>query len=245
MLKRIALLVLCLAVLAGVGGFVAPGISADTTSEYISKYQNNLEAYQQHEVPLVNSFRASYDGSLAHQIVARAIWYMENGYMVYGHSNYVKDGMVDCSNFTSLVYKDFGINIPSASRSYDSVGVKVPGFYSKLQPGSTKKYMLVGVENLKPGDLFTYWKTDSKGERYIAHVAIYMGLIDGKPCIIHTISGRPTAIGITNSFTWWYGEHLLEARRVLPDSAYVPNKPVIPQTYQLPPQQPVVMPQGL
>ncbi len=243
-IKRIVILGLCLSLLS-LGGFVAPGISADSTSEYIARYKSNLAAYNKHEVPLIKSFRANYDGSLADQIVARAIWYMENGYMVYGHSNYVKDGRVDCSNFTSLVYKDFGIKIPTASRSYNQVGTKVPGVYSKLQSGSTKKYMLVGVNNLKPGDLFTYWKTDSKGNRYIAHTAIYMGKLNGKPAIIHTISGRPTAIGITTSFTWWYGQHFLEARRVLPDSAYKPNKPVVPQKYQLPPQKTVKMPQGI
>ena len=209
MLKRISILGLCLTMLIGLGGFAAPGISADTTSEYIATYQSSLTDYNKHEVPLVKAFRASYDGSLASQIVARAVWYMENGYMVYGHSSYAKYGTIDCSNFTSLVYRDFGYTIPTAVRSYGGVGTQVSGVYSKLQPGSTTKYMLVGVDNLRPGDLFLYWKTDSQGNRYIAHTAIYMGELDGQPAIIHTISGRPTAIGITTSFTWWYGEHFL------------------------------------
>jgi len=222
----------------GWGGSMTTQVTAATTSEYIAKYRANMPAYMQHEVPIINSFRSSYQGALGQKIVNRAIWYMENGYMVYGHSNYVNDGRIDCSNFTSLVYKDFGIPITSASRNYGQVGVRVTGVYSKLQPGSTTKYMLVGVDKLRAGDILTFWKLDSNGNRYIGHVALYMGKIDGKPCIIHTVSNRPTAIGITNSFTWWYGKNFQEARRILPVSSYR----VIPKTYQLPPQKPVVMP---
>lgn len=247
MFRKLSILVLCLLLLSGLGGIATSSIQASTsTNKYISQYNNNYKNYLKQEVPIINAFREQFNGSQAHQIVARAIWYMEYGYMVYGHSNYVKDGRVDCSNFVSLVFKDYGIKIPTASRKYDSIGKPVKGVHSKLQPGSTKKYMLVGEENLKPGDIFTFWKENADGsDRHIAHVAIYMGKINGKPCIIHTISGRPTAIGITNSFRYWYGEHFLEARRVLLESDYAPRLPVIPRAYKLAPQGKITMPQYL
>ena len=42
--------------------------------------------------PIVDSFRAQFDGSLADSIVGRAIWYMEYGFIVYGHSKYATTG---------------------------------------------------------------------------------------------------------------------------------------------------------
>lgn len=202
------------------------------------------------DLPQVKAFRQIYNNSPAHALVGRAIWYMNYGYMVYGHQKYWDTGYIDCSNFVSLVYKDFGYNITSAARKYNTVGTKVSGVYSKRQPGSSKKYMLVGVEKLKPGDIFTFWKEDSKGNRYIGHVAIYMGELNGKPAIIHTVKGYPTAIGITTSFTYWYGEHFNGARRVLGTSAYssktgyTDKGPVIPAKYQMKPG-PIIMPDYL
>ncbi|HZK86790.1 MAG TPA: NlpC/P60 family protein, partial [Syntrophomonas sp.] len=175
------------------------------------------------------------------------IWYMENGYMIYGHTKYPTTGYIDCSNFVSLVYKDFGYQVTSAARNYNTVGTMVSGVYSKRQTGSSK-FMLVGIDNLKPGDIFTFWNTDSNGKRYISHVALYMGKINGQPTIIQTIKGRPTAIGITTSFNYWYGEHFAGARRVLSSSAQLAQAqqktpaPVIPLKYQLPPQKSIIMP---
>ncbi len=199
------------------------------------------------DLPQVKAFREIYNDSPAHALVGRAIWYMNYGYMVYGHKKYWDTGYIDCSNFVSLVYKDFGYTITSAARKYNTVGKPISGVYSKLQPGSTKKYMLARIDKLKPGDILTFWKEDSKGERYISHVALYMGKLNGKPTVIHTVKGYPTAIGITTSFTYWYGEHFNGARRVLGTSAYSSKtaysdkKPVIPAKYQMTPG-PVIMP---
>lgn len=206
-------------------------------------------------VPVADSttmaaFRAAFDNSPAQALVARAIWYMKYGYMVYGHTKYPTTGYIDCSNFVSLVYKDFGYSITSAARKYNTVGRAVSGVYSKKQTGSTKKYMLVGVDKLKPGDIMTFWKEDSSGNRYIGHVAIYMGKLNNKPAIIQTCKGNPSAIGITTSFTYWYGEHFAGARRVLSGSAYQPGAsyqdlgPVIPAKYQMSIGA-VIMPQDL
>ncbi|NLW92308.1 MAG: C40 family peptidase [Syntrophomonadaceae bacterium] len=196
------------------------------------------------------AFRAGFDNSPAKALVARAIWYMKYGYMVYGHTKYPTTGYIDCSNFVSLVYKDFGYSITSAARKYNTVGQAVSGVYSKKQTGSTKKYTLVGVDKLKPGDIMTFWKVDSSGNRYIGHVAIYMGKLNNKPAIIHTCQDNPTAIGITTSFTYWYGEHFAGARRVLPSSAYGAGNsykdlgPVIPAKYRMT-AGPVIMPKDL
>lgn len=242
MLKRIAILGLCLTMLFGVGGVMAPQVSATTASEYVARYKANMANYKKHEVPIVKAFWDNYRGTLGQKLIKRAIWYMENGYMVYGHSNYAKDGKIDCSNFVSLIYKDFGFDITTRARNYNQVGRKVSGVYSRKQSGSSNKYELVGVDKLWVGDIFLFWNKDSSGNRYISHTALYMGKINGKPCIIHTVSGRPTAIGITNSFTWWYGEHFQEARRIFPVKKYKARDPIIPAKYQLPPQKPVVYP---
>ncbi|NLV16662.1 MAG: hypothetical protein GXY50_05600 [Syntrophomonadaceae bacterium] len=206
----------------------------------------SISNYNTHEKPIVDSYRASFDGSLAQTLVGRAIWYMEYGYMKYGNTKYAATGHIDCSNFVSLVYSDFGYSITSAAKNYGSVGVKVQGVYAKKISG-TSKYTLVGIEKLKPGDIFTF--RNSAGT--IGHVAIYMGLVNGNPCIINTCSGRPTAIGIVNSFSYWYGSSLMEVRRVLPASAYTAGSkitdrgPVIPATYQVKPDKPIIMPKNL
>lgn len=222
-----------------------PGTAATTGT-----YTSSDSGYNSQEKPIVDSLRNSYNGSLAEALVGRAIWYMEYGFMKYGHTKYATTGYIDCSNFVSLVYKDSGYSITSAAKNYGSVGVKVQGVYAEKIPG-TAKYQLVGVDKLKPGDIFTFWNSDAPARTHIGHVAIYMGKVNGKPCIINTCSGRPTAIGIINSFSYWYGSSLIEVRRVLPDSAYVPggtindNGPVIPAVYKIKPDRPIIMPKNL
>lgn len=251
MRKRVTALFLSLALLITFVTVSIPGVQAATTSTYVSRYKANYDEYLAHEMPIVKTFRANYNKSEAQALAGRAIWYMEYGYMVYGHSKYASSGLIDCSNFVSLVYKDFGHQITSAARNYNTVGTKVSGVYSRLQTGSKTKYTLVGIDKLKPGDILTFWKTDSAGKRYIGHVALYMGKINGKPTIIQTVSGRPTAIGITNSFTYWYGQHFNGARRVLGTSSQTSAKtwkasgPVTPSVYKLPPQHKIILPKNL
>lgn len=202
------------------------------------------------EKPYVDAFRASFNGSLAQTLVGRAIWYMEYGYMVYGHTSYAKTGYIDCSQFVSRVYGDFGYSINSASRNYTTVGTRVSGVYGQKISG-TSRYQLVGVDNLKPGDIFTFWAKDSAGNKYISHVALYIGKVNGKPAIINTCGDRPTAIGIVTSFSYWYGSNLYDVRRVLPSQAQVKGGvaindkgPVIPAVYQMK-KGPVILPRDL
>jgi hypothetical protein len=175
---------------------------------------------------------------------------MEYGYMKYGHTKYAATGYIDCSNFVSWYTKISDIPLSSAAKDYGSVGGKGWGVYAEKTPGSSK-YTLVGIEKLKPGDIFTFWNSDEPAGTHIGHVAIYMGVVNGKPCIINTCSGRPTAIGIVNSFSYWYGSSLIEVRRVLPASAYVKGNtitdlgPVLPEIYQIKPDRPIIMPKNL
>jgi len=200
--------------------------------------------------PYVDAFRASFDGSLAQTLVGRAIWYMEYGYIKYGHSLYADTGYIDCSQYVSRVFGDFGYSITSASRKYTTVGTKVEGVYAEKISG-TSRYQLVGTDKLRPGDIFTFWAKDSSGNKYISHVALFMGMINGKPAIINTVSNRPTAIGIVTDFSYWYGSNLYDVRRVLPDTAQVKNGiaindkgPVIPAVYQME-KGPVILPKDL
>jgi cell wall-associated NlpC family hydrolase len=164
---------------------------------------------------------------------------MEYGYMVYGHSKYPTTGYIDCSNFVSLVYKDFGISVTSAARNYDQVGVKVAGV-------SIKNGTLIGADKLEPGDILTFERTN-----YISHVAMYIGIVNGKPCFICTTTGYPTAIGIVSGFNNWYGVQFHDVRRVLAPSAYAAGSkitakgPVIPAKYVMKPTKPIIMPNNL
>jgi len=223
-----------------------------TTEQAIAQYNRYYDAYTKDELVKVRQYREAYaniKGSLADQIVERAIWYMENGYMVYGHGRkaYAQTGIVDCSNFTSLVYSDFSYTIPTAVREYGTVGTRVEGVYAKK---SGKYWTLQGTENLRPGDLMTWWAT-SNGQKYISHSAIFMGMINGQPAVIGTRSGNPTAIGIVNDFRFWWGSNFFSVQRVLPEGSWTPGtvinghaakSPVIPKNPILPPQKPVIMP---
>lgn len=229
--NRIITFFLSLSLVLGMGMFMSPAVMAASSSS-ISNYNHNLK-------PIVDSFRTSFNRSPAQTIAGRAIWYMEYGYMVYGHSKYSTTGYIDCSNFVSLVYKDFGYSVTSAARNYDQVGVKVSGV-------SVKNGTMIGADKLKPGDILTFERTN-----YISHVAMYIGNINGKPCFIGTTTGYPTAIGIVSGFHNWYGTQFHNVRRVLTTSAYAAGGkftdkgPVIPAKYQIKPTKPIILPKNL
>jgi 8-oxo-dGTP pyrophosphatase MutT (NUDIX family) len=223
-----------------------------STEEAIARYKANYESYAKHELMIVNQYREAYKnikGSLADQVIERAIWYMDQGYIVYGSglNSYHYDGVVDCSGFTKLVYGDFGFELTGIAKKYDQIGTRVAGVY----PMQTNKYWyLAGVSNLRPGDILTWWLEDSDG-KYIGHVGIYMGQINGSPAVLCTTKSTPTAIGIITKFKRWYGKHFFSAQRILPEGSWTLGKvivghedkgPVIPKQYVLPPQKPIVMP---
>jgi cell wall-associated NlpC family hydrolase len=224
-----------------------------TTAQAIKHYSSYMSAYLSHDRKIVNLFHAQETGSQADQLVERAIWYMENGYTVYGHvyKGYKDYGILDCSSFVSLLYGDFGYNITSASRSYTTVGREVVGVHNEVigtdKTTGQNLYRVVGLDKLQPGDIFTFWARDNNGEQYISPVAIYMGNFNGKPAVLRTTAERPTALGIVDDFRYWYGSNLFDVRRVLPDNAmtnfnYTEKSPTIPKAYVLPPQKPLSAP---
>ena len=108
----------------------------------------------------------------------------------YEHRHIPKMGGLDCSNFTSWVY-NFALGVRFSSR----VQRQAAEAGRKLSEN----------EELLPGDLLFYWKSDKPDE--IGHVAIYIGdnrvLDAARPTIqIRQIDGR-----YENSFAW--------ARRVI------------------------------
>ncbi|WP_127530120.1 NlpC/P60 family protein [Paenibacillus kobensis] len=243
MKKKIVALTLALSLSASGMAFAA---TTYTTSSAVTKYNQyiNADSYVKDELYNVADFRTKYvgmRGTLAYEVVERAIWYMENGYFVYGHGTaaYGKYGYEDCSGFTSLVYGDVGYKISESSASYNSVGTKVAGVGKQKVNG---KWQLTGIENLRIGDLITFQETD-----HIMHVAIYMGTNrDGQPVVIGTRGdGNPTALGTVDSWQYWWGENFHSAQRVLPDAAFTGmagktvKAPTIPQKYVLPPQRAV------
>jgi hypothetical protein len=224
-----------------------------TTEEAVAKYKKNYEEYVKLELVKVAKYREAYKhikGSLADQVIERAIWYMEHGYSVYGHglNSYHSDGVVDCSGFTKLVFGDFSFELTGVCKKYTDIGNKIEDVYTKRVDFS---WSLDGVENLKPGDILTWWKGTSDRDFYIGHVGIYIGQLDGNPTVICTTAGTPTAIGIVSSFKRWYGEHFYNAQRILPEGSWTPKitivghddkGPIIPKQYVLPPQKPIELP---
>ncbi|MGE5417816.1 MAG: NlpC/P60 family protein [Acidobacteriota bacterium] len=223
------------------------GFAATVTTTPLTPEQ---EHYKNHEVPIIYALRASYQQNPAQSLVGRAIWYMEFGFIKYGHTAYSTTGYIDCSQFVSRVYGDYGYPLTTISAKYNQVGTVVEGVYSQLIPG-TSRYKLVGVEKLQPGDIFTWWTTTAALGRHISHVGIYVGQVNGKTCVINTMSGHPTAIGIVDNFSWWYGQQLNDVRRVLPSTSYkyassiTKTSPTIPQIYQITPTYKIVMPWNL
>lgn len=224
-----------------------------TTEKALAKYKENYQDYVNNELVKVAHYREQYKkikGSLADQVIERAIWYMDHGYTVYGHgfNSYHSHGVLDCSGFTKLVYGDFGIELTGISKKYENIGLRVEGVFHKIVD---EHWDLEGVENLRPGDLLTWWKERPDKTFYIGHVGIYMGQLNGNPAVIGTTSGTPTALGIISSFRRWFGLHFYNAQRILPEGSWTPGKviaghddkgPVIPNQYVLPPQKPIVMP---
>jgi len=219
-------------------------VACPSRAQALTASSSSLAHYNKDEKPVADAFRNSYSKTLANSIVGRAIWYMEYGFIVYGHSKYSSTGYCDCSQFVSMVYRDFGYSLTTASRNYNTVGKAVSGV-------SCRNGVIYGTDNLKPGDIFTFWTTENTGSWHIGHVAIYIGKINGKPRIIGTLKGNPTAIGILSGLPGWYGDHFNGVRRVLPASAYQTGGsikdrgPVIPSVYRMVKFTKVILPSKL
>jgi cell wall-associated NlpC family hydrolase len=134
---------------------------------------------------------AMYDGTVAQsqtkgeQVVAEAKKYLGVPYVWDGES----PAGFDCSGFTTYVYRQFGINIPSYTVSQLSYGSYVS--YSNLQPGD-----LVFFDNTYDGPNPT-------------HVGIYAG--NGQMVHAHDTRG----IEVTSITTSYWQQHYSTARRLL------------------------------
>lgn len=90
---------------------------------------------------------------------------------VYGGSTDLTKG-VDCSGFTMLVFKYFGINIPRVAAA-QAIGTSAYG-------GPFAKAKFVSESELLPGDIICYYSP-------VSHVGIYIG--NGK--IVHASNSAP------------------------------------------------------
>ena len=100
---------------------------------------------------------------------------------------------MDCSGFTSWVYRQAGISIPRSSYAYNSVGVGVS--YSNAQPGD-----ILAMDTRRSND----------GRTVISHVAIYIG--NGQ--MIHASSSRQRIIVASVDSILNWGAKLVSVRRI-------------------------------
>lgn len=109
----------------------------------------------------------------------------------YHRGGLTKKG-VDCSGFTTRVYRDaLGISLPRTSREQAHIGDPV------------------GKESLGFGDLLFFC---SRSKKRITHVGIYLG--DGK--FIH--SARKRGVGVSSLDESYFRKHFVTARRVVEPS---------------------------
>ena len=93
------------------------------------------------------------------------------GYPMFLAEERIRPKGVDCSGFTMLVLRHFGINVAHYT------GWQYEGLAGYAKP------VKIAVEDLKPGDLIFYYANNS-------HVGIYIG--DGK--IVHASNSAPLSM---------------------------------------------------
>lgn len=139
----------------------------------------------------------------ADNIIVEALKYLGTPYRSAGKG----PGGFDCSGFTGFIFRQFGYNLSSSSRTQCDDGRSVPPPFDKLQKG----------------DLLLFGARGSVGE--VGHVGIYIAPDaegDGFTFIHATVHG---GIIISNIKEDYYSRRYLGARRILPDFT-VPKDPV-------------------
>lgn len=101
-----------------------------------------------------------YNEIISNQVINYALKFVGRPY-VYG-GNSLTNG-TDCSGFTKLIFKKYGINLPRGSRDQARVGKHI------------------GLKNIMPGDL-VFSGYDGK----VGHVAIYIG----KNKLVHALNSK-------------------------------------------------------
>lgn len=110
-----------------------------------------------------------YNEIISNQVINYALKYVGGPY-VYGGNSLTKG--TDCSGFTKLVYKKYGVSLPRSAKEQSHSGTSV------------------GLENIMPGDLVF-----SGYNGQICHVAIYMG--NNK--LVHALNSN-VGIVVTNLY---------------------------------------------
>lgn len=125
--------------------------TTETTTETVTELQKNNSEETTEETTEKAVAANTSAATLGEQIVAYAKQFVGTPY-VYGGTD-LNSG-VDCSGFTSSIYKQFGITINRVSRDQISNG------------------MPVSKSNLQPGDLIFF---NTGGNSSISHVGMYIG----------------------------------------------------------------------
>lgn len=134
-----------------------------------------------------SSQKVSQREELADKIIAKGLTYRGTPYQFGAKSGQTKT--FDCSSFTQYVYGLYGIKLPRNSRQQSQVG------------------KAVSASNLKKGDLI-FFKTGTRKDGKIDHVAIYMG--NNK--ILHSIPNGGVQV---SNFSGFWKKTAVSARRVL------------------------------
>jgi len=116
----------------------------------------------------------SINATKGHAIAKYAQQFIGYPYVYGGATNLTKG--VDCSGFTMLVFKHFGLNIPRVAAA-QALGTSAWG-----GPFAPAKF--ITEKNLMPGDIICYYTP-------VTHVGIYIG--DGK--IVHSSNSAPYPAG--------------------------------------------------
>lgn len=114
------------------------------------------------------------DTSKGQAIADYALKFVGYPYLYGGATNLTKG--VDCSGFTMLVHKYFGINIPRVAGA-QALGTSAHG-------GPFAKMKVISESELLPGDIICYYSP-------VGHVGIYIG--NGK--IVHASNSKPYPSG--------------------------------------------------
>ena len=142
-----------------------------------------------HIEPIQNSLLAEFRSSLvdyAHTLLGRP----------YRSGGKKPASGFDCSGFTGYVFRQFGIGLPSCSRSQSQAGVQVKEAIAQA------------------GDLVFFGRKQRKGPAQIYHTGIVASNQDGRLRVIHSATGEGVVVTDMSRAGYWRN-HLVAIRRVI------------------------------
>ena|GEM_PF-6439412 len=146
------------------------------------------------EVPLPTLLALlGYQAAPVPEVISLAKEYLGVPYLYAGELE--RDGMMDCSAFTVLIYGKLGIPLPRTTYGQVLLGEEV-----------------TRIEDMLPGDLIFFQDTwPNNFQLGVTHVAIYMGNYHMIHCSL-----RMGGVAITSINDVFYMEHWHSVRRILP-----------------------------